>query len=420
MTEQLEPLYRPVRSEDHEIRLVILHPSPDLDSPLICDLSHTFLPDKAISYEALSYVDALYVDQTNIPERSSQVQLMRTIFRNCTTDLFWLGPDTNHRGRVAGHLRRWARDARLGCRLGVPDAQLRALGPASAFHGPSSSISARSGRDSLYGLLGLVSEAHGIVVDYALTTQEVFTDAATRLVDLEGNLDVLSQSPWQMHGNKLRMAGLPSWLPDFAAAGSPELLFAQRRIFHAGGGGFRVPCEVVGKGMKALCLEGIWLGDVQTVPSPNTDVDAFVERARVDVISADDVDNASVYPATGEPRVQAYSRTVCADCKGYPIQGLTASDVKTYTASLRKAIRDDGVDIPAPAKLPDALDNRVTLDRICNWRFAVTDSGLFALVPKSTEEADRIVVVPGSKTPLVVRRADTSVDGLGGEVVPGY
>ncbi|KAK3332355.1 heterokaryon incompatibility protein-domain-containing protein [Cercophora scortea] len=550
-----EPLYRPLLSSSHEIRLVTLHPSPTFDLPYVWGPesnpsaqkpitlnSHPFLIkpslESALRHLRLPttprtlWIDALCINQSNIPERSAQVQLMRFIFTLCTTNLVWLGPDkprsplqhglrvlerlTTDKGFICSRAHgdgyrlelheawnltavfKWAEVwqrvwimQELACAPRVVivggHATLdwsvlssflgrKSMGPADAFHEPFSHgdgvwrrdkglflnpavvehqrevvqglqlgkvgneaslldvlarlkwTKATDPRDKVYGLLGLVSETHGIVVDYGLTVKEVFMGVAERLVNLAGNLDLLCQAPWQLFGNKMRVEGLPSWVPDFAAAGSPELLFAQRGIFDAGrrGHGFNVPCEVVavGKGTKALCLDGgIWLGDVlKPVPSPKTDMDAFVERVGLGgMISAEgDGDASSVYPATAEPRMQAHCRTVWADCKGYPIRRLTADEIRTYTASLCKAIQDDGVDIPALAKLPDNLDNKVMLDRMRNWRFAVTDSGLFALVPKYAEEGDRVVVVPGSKPPLVVRRAGIEVDcGNDGEVVPG-
>jgi hypothetical protein len=65
-------------------------------------------------------------------------------------------------------------------------------------------------RDKVYGLLGLVSQPHGIIVDYNKKAQQIFTDTAEHLINCSGNLDILCQSRWQNIGNPDRMVDLPS------------------------------------------------------------------------------------------------------------------------------------------------------------------------------------------------------------------
>ena len=118
-------------SSPRDIRLVILHPAPEQDAPLRCDLGVISLDDSP-KYEALSYVwglttqqfsaicagieipltdnlsdalrrlrwrtrsriiwiDALCINQTDTPERNQQILLMTDIYRKAAEVIIWLG-----------------------------------------------------------------------------------------------------------------------------------------------------------------------------------------------------------------------------------------------------------------------------------------------------------------------------------------
>ena len=125
--------YRPLNSEQNEIRLLRIIPASDPGSTIHCHIFHTSL-DNAPPYEALSYawgdrselhqilidsnyvnvtpnlhnalqrlrprpgdselviwVDALCINQEDIPERSIQTSKMRTIYQSAQRVSIWLG-----------------------------------------------------------------------------------------------------------------------------------------------------------------------------------------------------------------------------------------------------------------------------------------------------------------------------------------
>jgi hypothetical protein len=131
------PIYKPMHTEKREIRILVLCPSRRSNSRLKCELIHVDLDALADAqfehYEAVSYtwgdasdtkrielngytfsitknlhallkrlrnkrlrgyywVDAMCIDQGNIPERGQQVQLMKAIYENAEQVLVWLGP----------------------------------------------------------------------------------------------------------------------------------------------------------------------------------------------------------------------------------------------------------------------------------------------------------------------------------------
>ncbi|GKU09362.1 unnamed protein product [Fusarium langsethiae] len=135
--EAYEKIYTALDSTRHEIRLLTLHPATDQQDQICCTLSHKELNPSDGSafpvYEALSYVwgkpdfselillndqdffitpslkyalsclrsktqprvlwvDAVCINQSDIPERSQQVALMRDIYSKCQRDIAWLDP----------------------------------------------------------------------------------------------------------------------------------------------------------------------------------------------------------------------------------------------------------------------------------------------------------------------------------------
>jgi hypothetical protein len=101
-------------------------------------------------------------------------------------------------------------------------------------------------RDKIYSALGFANcrlKALGLVPDYRLPVADVYRDVTRRLIDTSGNLDVLGLCfPFK----KSPTCGLPSWVPDWAAAGKisrPLMLDArgEPRKTHASQGTIATP-----------------------------------------------------------------------------------------------------------------------------------------------------------------------------------
>ena len=133
--------YRPINSVTGEIRILILLPERHHHEPLKCELESAFVSldsssqsKRAPDYEAISYcwgdpipcepcelngfpvkiprsaaevlrrfrlpgaprrlwIDALCINQEDVPERGEQVGLMAAVYSQCTRCLIWLGTD---------------------------------------------------------------------------------------------------------------------------------------------------------------------------------------------------------------------------------------------------------------------------------------------------------------------------------------
>lgn len=133
-TDGVRPLYSSLSlpNDQNSIRLLYLQGSLDTTSSIVASLHNAHLNDRP-SFEALSYcwgptangeealingeqlsitpnlasalralrfqhktrilwVDAICIDQNNVPEKNFQVQLMRRIYATCSRTIVWLGP----------------------------------------------------------------------------------------------------------------------------------------------------------------------------------------------------------------------------------------------------------------------------------------------------------------------------------------
>lgn len=78
-------------------------------------------------------------------------------------------------------------------------------------------------RDHIFGMLGLdlgdtgVDLRSRLKVDYTASAIQLYEDAASAIIQSSGNLDVLSHV-CQYSSIRTKLAGLPSWVPDWSAA----------------------------------------------------------------------------------------------------------------------------------------------------------------------------------------------------------
>jgi len=286
-------------------------------------------------------------------------------------------------------------------------------------------------RDKIYGLMGLVSEPHNIQVDYRKTVQQVFTEVAKHLLNSSQDLDLLCQSRWKYFGAG-RMADLPSWVPDFNAPARNSLLFAQRSIYKAGLDTAKPSYKILPGDM--LHLNCTWLGSVALrrineklmqrlllSHSISSQISGAKRNEARDGLGHRPTDEfLTMYHATGEPLYQAFWRTFVADCKAYPIIRLTQEEIAAQNHALWREIERGYKFRYAPSFTE--LDKNEMRDRMQTlWSIAETDSEFFAMVPHATQVNDKIAVVPGCKTPLVLRRVDGYFEGDGKEVsLPKY
>ncbi|PVH70582.1 HET-domain-containing protein [Cadophora sp. DSE1049] len=259
-------------------------------------------------------------------------------------------------------------------------------------------------RDKIFGLLGLTSDGLGIITDYSLDVKAVFTDVAARLINHDQNLDLICQSQWQSFGNPERRQDLPTWVPDFTWPGKGKFLFAQRGIFSAGRADCSVPVQFDSSGNLLLRgylississdkdafevltrdYHGIWRGPAEY----ETMIDWWTKAGFTD----------KEYSPTTEDSFQAFWRTIAADCRGPFVKRmvrLSTEDIAADQAALQ-AIQERA-EQPRDPPDPDDVFGRN------DWRFCLTDSKHFSMIPVGSEPGDILAVLDGAKVPIVLR-----------------
>lgn len=239
------------------------------------------------------WVDAVCIDQSNVKERSHQVGFMGTIFSNASQVMIYLGPGNRATDVMLGHLngttnafatakkdfrsiiedflghrwfdRVWILQEIALARLATMVAgdktvrwtletinQLLALCTSLSIEPPSAlrwlpasqperdvlsvlhksrNCSSTDPRDKVFAVLGLVQAdfQDSFPIDYSLTAEEVYTQLATHLFYVEGNLQFLKhasgqgQASWRTHD-------MSSWVPQWDVKSGHDPLPSQ---FHA-------------------------------------------------------------------------------------------------------------------------------------------------------------------------------------------
>lgn len=302
-------------------------------------------------------------------------------------------------------------------------------------------------RDKIFGLLGLVSERHGITVDYNKTAEQIFAEICKFFIDSSGDLDIICQNPWQVKENDPgqwpdmpssedgapdRPHTLPSWVADFTLEnysgvndGFSALLFAQRDIFSAGSETCPVPCQV--EGGVALRVKATVLDKIGKIlqadyretpymrPRTHTIPTSAVRQWRELYLGTyqgrdgDGPRGLSIYEVTGEPANQAYWRTLVMDCKAFPIERLISDDVVNDGHEFAEILSENSSTNPDeedPFARETLRSKRMLLRNHMHWTFTVSANGLYCMIKKGVREGDALAVLDGGKVPVVLRQAE--------------
>lgn len=330
-------------------------------------------------------------------------------------------------------------------------------------------------RDCVYGILGLVTEQHGITVDYTKSAAQVFLDTALSIINTQKNLDIICQTAWMASPRSENPHELPSWVPDFSDSvyldAHRGILFAQRGIYAAGREYFSAPCRPVNKQflpVKAVVL-GCFSGDYtleltrSTFNSVEEYREALVKKIHRDKyhlspvfvapfkwleasgLGVDILDGETRYGITGETAIRAYWRTLLTDCGAYPIKRLSKQEILQTDDAFKSILGflndklgvsaseeadDKRVDTEEPSKQSVKRgDDKVTNETMIGlwesmpeaastmWlrnyqtRMFLVTENGLYTMVRDAMVGDTIVSVEGAKVPLVLRKQE-SHDGV--------
>ncbi|KAI8711316.1 HET domain-containing protein [Fusarium sp. LHS14.1] len=325
-------------------------------------------------------------------------------------------------------------------------------------------------RDKIYRLLSLVTQDHGIIVNYSKPLRDLYKEATLSIINLSKNLDIICQNPFEREGGPLVLGQdedaaqapqmFPSWTAEFHL-GRPycvSVLFAQRGIFKASSSELETPCRLLGPKKDVLILKGSVLGHIGPVlqgDSPNLNVQTEtteIMRMYFRQGILDDPDGHEYAPIVSgkqicpkETLIRAYWRTLVKDCTAPPrMRRLLESEIESLNPVNRDHLQagqvlqtfqislDESKSRSAfsyhPGKDSDftEIEESKSLELTFlpwtsysnrDWMFSVADNGLFLLARPGVRQGDVIAVLDGAKIPMVLRRAEANHEHQGLEEV---
>ncbi|KAK3682834.1 heterokaryon incompatibility protein-domain-containing protein [Podospora appendiculata] len=285
-------------------------------------------------------------------------------------------------------------------------------------------------RDMVFGLLGFatVEERRYIQADYGKSVRDSYRDVAHAMV-ANGFADIVS---WAQRGEK-RLAGLPSWVPDFAATVYEPLCSQGQakpwlpRFRACGGRAVEMVdwalVELDAVGVRGVLLDtvvatGLLLWEPREVRA-GTAVDGAVMPSRSASYEAilrflDDVERlvrrsrAALAPQTDEV-MKAVARVACADqlVLGSRLCRAPPADLMRYFNQTREAVRKCVGEGQGQGAGGVPLDAYPYIECMLRWvkkRPFLTANGYVGLGPGDAREGDVVAVLYGFSAPYVLRR----------------
>ncbi|KAF5227582.1 hypothetical protein FANTH_14731 [Fusarium anthophilum] len=312
-------------------------------------------------------------------------------------------------------------------------------------------------RDKIFGLLGLVTEDHGINVDYVTSVPELYQQATVALINLAGNLDILCQNPFErpegptalrcVDRKEEQQHKLLSWVAEYDGKRQQcvPMLFAQRDIFNAGIKNCETPCRLVGRGKDILVTKGTILGTVAPILQGDKVLGAFdamnlylgreaLEQPQEHLYAPEFGGKETT--TAGETAIRAFWRTMVKDCTLPPrMRRLRQTEIERLDVENQAELKDGRSSLqtyrlhfgnrysrsafsyqPADDQDLAKLDIEGQISHhysSSGFMFAVTDNGLFLATRFAAKEGDVVAVLDGGKVPLALRKVE-SRDGVEG------
>ncbi|KAF5595051.1 heterokaryon incompatibility 6 OR allele [Fusarium pseudocircinatum] len=306
-------------------------------------------------------------------------------------------------------------------------------------------------RDKIFGLLGLVTEDHGINVDYTMSVPELYQQATASLITLARNLDILCQNPFERPEGPTALDGqrkLPSWVAEYDSKRRQcaTMLFAQRDIFNAGVKNCETPCRIIGPEKDILVTKGTILGTVAPILQEGKDLEAHdvmnlylgkdaLEQPQ-EHLYAPKVGGKEI--STGDTAIRAFWRTMVKDCTLPPrMRRLRPTEIERLDVENQEQLKSEWSPLqtyrlhfgnkysrsafgyqPADDEDLAKLDIEGQISHHYSpgsFMFAVTDNGLFLATRFAAKQGDVVAVLDGGKVPLALRKVEPR-DGVEGEL----
>lgn len=257
-------------------------------------------------------------------------------------------------------------------------------------------------KDRVYALLGLGSDLRP---DYSLSLEDIFIGAVRNSIASTGLLHSLLRTT-----ERRRSPTLPRWVPDWCAdiptEGWYSVYFSMSwyylyGYYDAAGGTKAITREPSEK--SALCVQGFLVDQIQAVKPQSWKDGIRAQILRCQALVDDTVKkHGETYPRGGTYD-EALWRVCVADVvysfkDGKPDYRRVTSEDEAYCRKLLRA--DDGKNLLGSSFF------------MVDKNFFATETGLLGLCDETVEVGDCVFVLPGGKSPFVLRpRGGKGADG---------
>lgn len=290
-------------------------------------------------------------------------------------------------------------------------------------------------RDKIYGLLSLLPEewksTDSLRPDYTLPVSQVYTRAASRMIEVDGTLDVLALKKDFLIPRDDPIRNLPTWVPDWDHVEVSNDEPSPRILGYNASGGRHHLLHIYED--TILLVSNIKIGVISSVG------ETFLGEIKRDITTPEILSQwhelakttccaerpgiylPSSFSSTKEPTtdttvLEAFLRTILGDRRRF------LSRMSSHRVGYGKATPQDLEDterylkfiwsnLPTPSQIPiDIAEENVS--RACNKkRFFVTENGYIGLGPQDTQVGDEAHVLLGSRVPFVLRPTKRLDDG---------
>ncbi|KAL8923091.1 MAG: hypothetical protein Q9208_004775 [Pyrenodesmia sp. 3 TL-2023] len=250
-------------------------------------------------------------------------------------------------------------------------------------------------RDRVYAVLSLVPEEsrYGICPDYTKTVPEVFQEVALKTITASANLDILCQCSIDH-----RMLHLPTWVPSYSRRFKVERL-------HLGlpDGGAKAYTHYGSKGI--LTVTGFCVTTVheikdnlpRRVPETRDKAASTIHKLISLLDGSDDSD-------THLSNLHSLCRVLCTD--GFSEKLIPSGDLWPVFEEAKKYIMEvdewSHQDSTEPPKLYQSYIIKINTTLSGRYLITTTD-GRLGLAPQATEPGDKVCVILGCRSPLLLR-----------------
>jgi hypothetical protein len=260
-------------------------------------------------------------------------------------------------------------------------------------------------RDKLYALIPTSIDGGDLLdVDYSLSVEDVYTNAACSIIKNDGNLNFLGHCTAASAASDLT---LPSWVPDWTVKIAPEHFYKRSNsgpLYAACG---NMPADFqIDRAQLTLRCKGVMLDVVEHTTSTSGDMlpgheifDSWLEW-----ISSVGFSTPSPPSADTQTAEEILLRTLVADCGER-----TGMDMgsRIQTANFRKEYIMDAL----------SADTQKTLrgphPAYHHRKLFLTRKGYLGLGPKHVLQGDNVSILKGGSVPVILRKNNEHVRMIG-------